>query len=86
MQNLVSFNLSALDLTDADTAIATAATRVRPMIAQGSDIMGVALEGYGLLKLSSKGEALKSAPRPVGPLRQDRPRGGRTGTGGMTPN
>ena len=32
-------------------------------MALGSDIIGVALEGYGLLKVSGKGEGLKSARR-----------------------
>ena len=32
-------------------------------MALGSDIIGVALEGYALLKVSGKGEALKSARR-----------------------
>lgn len=32
-------------------------------LALGSDIMGVALEGYALLKVAGKGEALKSARR-----------------------
>lgn len=32
-------------------------------LALGSDVMGVALEGYALLKVSGKGEALKSARR-----------------------
>ena len=32
-------------------------------MALGSDIIGVALEGYALLKVSGKGEALKGARR-----------------------
>ncbi|RPE74684.1 hypothetical protein [Vulcaniibacterium tengchongense] len=32
-------------------------------LALGSDVMGVALEGYALLKVAGKGEALKSARR-----------------------
>lgn len=32
-------------------------------MALGSDIIGVALEGYGLLKVSGKGEGLKTARR-----------------------
>ena len=32
-------------------------------LALGSDVMGVALEGYALLKVAGKGEALKGARR-----------------------
>ena len=136
MQNLISLNLSAQDLADVDTALATLRRVFTPMIALrpeqrrelykmgdksesfcrqtltvlaanpqmvppnlglaeaqadlnaldvlrprlvqlrqvleraddtemalGSDIIAVALEGYGLLKVSGKGEALKGARR-----------------------
>jgi len=66
-----------LDLAEAQADLA-ALDQIRPRLQQlgqllergedtttalGSDIIGVALEGYGLLKVSGKGEALKGARR-----------------------
>ena len=64
MQNLVSLNLSAQDLAALD-ALRPRLLQLQQLVERAEDtetaLVSVALEGYGLLNVSDKSEALKDA-------------------------